>query len=81
MQTCSKLELTFAVDLTQRQVANIENFCCGEVFFAFYNQFVTFPNHDHGSTAYPTVEYPGKSAGQKRTSQAPSYAANAIAYH
>jgi len=35
MQTCSKLELTFAVDLTQRQVANIDNFCCGEVFLPF----------------------------------------------
>jgi len=41
MQTCSKLELTFAVDLTQRQVANIDNFVVVKFYlpFTFFNQF------------------------------------------
>jgi len=36
MQTCSKLELTLAVDLTQRQVANIDNFSCGWSFIYLF---------------------------------------------
>jgi len=43
IQTCSKLKLTFAVDLTQRQVANIDNLPCGEDFFTFFNYCNSVP--------------------------------------